>query len=427
MAFKFSLISYVLLLPIISIVNGFPETRRDGTIVLGPANGTVAGSAYFMSNDPTANYIITTDVHPDGTLSPRFAIPTGGKGGHGIQTVLGPNALFSDGSVRGHGTGTQAVITVNAGSNTMTLFRINTDSPSELVQIGEPVDTAGDFPTSVAYSRQGTTACVVNAGKRSGVACFAVNTTVGSTGFTPIPDTIRTVDLGQTTPPHGPPNTPGHIIFTEDDGQLVVAYRGVPETNTPGMLAIWNITAGTGALSTNFTRLLPPPGALEPSSITRLPNTPVFMVTDPFVGASIYEVETGITPKAVKAVPIAGQKFTSWSLFSMQTGNFYMSDIDANTVTELNVTFPALDTTIVKQYQLDSDAAPEDLTVSTIVNQDYLYVLEAGKLSVKSFIIKGAGQATPLEEVAYGPLAKKAGLNLDTNNVMGMSLIVTGP
>ncbi|KAH8828617.1 hypothetical protein DL96DRAFT_1813983 [Flagelloscypha sp. PMI_526] len=109
----------------------------------------------------------------------------------------------------------------------------------------------------------------------------------------------------------------------------------------------------------------------------------------------------------------------------MQTGNFYMTDIDTNTVTELNITNPALDTTIVAQYPLGDGAAPEDLTVSTIAKQDYLYVLEAGKLSVKAFIIKGPGQAVEIQEVAYGPLAQQAGLKLDTNNVMGMSLIVS--
>ncbi|KAH8825507.1 hypothetical protein DL96DRAFT_1609134 [Flagelloscypha sp. PMI_526] len=424
MAFKFSLLSYILLLPIFSIVNGFPETRRDGTIVLGPANGAPAGSAYFMTNDPAANYIITTDVHIDGTLSPRFAIPTGGKGGHGIQAVLGPNPLFSDGSVRGHGSTTvRAVITVNAGSNTMTLFRIDPTKPSELIQVGDPIDTGGDFPVSVAYNAVGNIVCAVNAGKRSGIACFNCDTT---TGFTPIPDTIRTVDLHQTTPPHGPANTPGHIIFSDDDQQLVASFRGDPANpkKNPGMLAVWNITSA-GVLSKNFTTVHPPAGALEPSSMTRLLGTPVFLVTDPFVGASVYEVALNMTPTAVKSVPIPKQKFTSWSLFSNQTRNFYTTDIETNNITEINVAFPSLDTKIVNQYALGPGAAPEDVTISTLAGTDFLYVLEAGKLSLKSFTIKGPGQVVPLEEVAYGPLAKKAGLNLDTNNVIGLSLIVS--
>ncbi len=44
------------------------------------------------------------------------------------------------------------LVAVNAGSNTLSLFKIDEQEPTKLMRVGEPVDTMGEFPVSVAAS-----------------------------------------------------------------------------------------------------------------------------------------------------------------------------------------------------------------------------------------------------------------------------------
>lgn len=66
-----------------------------------PTSGTL-GAAYFMTNDLTCNQLVVNQILADGTLAFSTALPTGGKGGHGVDgnNTTGPDGLFSQGSVR---------------------------------------------------------------------------------------------------------------------------------------------------------------------------------------------------------------------------------------------------------------------------------------------------------------------------------------
>ena len=44
------------------------------------------------------------------------------------------------------------LLAVNAGSNTISMFRINPEAPWELTMIAPPIDSQGDFPNSITYS-----------------------------------------------------------------------------------------------------------------------------------------------------------------------------------------------------------------------------------------------------------------------------------
>ena len=46
----------------------------------------------------------------------------------------------------------QLLFTVNAGSNTVSVFNIPGNDPTHPELIGSPADTKGEFPQAVAYS-----------------------------------------------------------------------------------------------------------------------------------------------------------------------------------------------------------------------------------------------------------------------------------
>jgi hypothetical protein len=49
------------------------------------------------------------------------------------------------------------------------MFKINPANPVELVMVGRPVSSKGEFPMSLAINDRGTMACVLNGGAVNGV------------------------------------------------------------------------------------------------------------------------------------------------------------------------------------------------------------------------------------------------------------------
>ena len=44
------------------------------------------------------------------------------------------------------------IVTVNSGSNTLSMFVMDKNDHTQLKMVGQPVNTMGDFPNSVAVS-----------------------------------------------------------------------------------------------------------------------------------------------------------------------------------------------------------------------------------------------------------------------------------
>lgn len=76
--------------------------------------------------------------------------------------------MFSQGSIIVNPTA-NLLATANAGSNTISLFSINANTPSDLTAVGPPMSSGGEFPMSVAFSSDGTALCALNGGAMDGV------------------------------------------------------------------------------------------------------------------------------------------------------------------------------------------------------------------------------------------------------------------
>jgi hypothetical protein len=173
-------------------------------------------------------------------------------------------------------------------------------------------------------------------------SCYSVNSTLG---LVAMPNTVRSLNLNQTTPATGPPGSASHIIFSEDGSNLIASVKGVPPT--PGFLAVWDV-AEDGSLSEQFVSMAPATGGLLPFSMTVIPGADAILVTDPGVGFDIFDMSASNVTSGTNgtnssssnlssAVPIEGRGATCWSSFSQQTGNFYLTDIMTSIVTEVNV------------------------------------------------------------------------------------------
>ncbi|KAF8577512.1 hypothetical protein K439DRAFT_552224 [Ramaria rubella] len=379
------------------------------------SNGTGAvGAAYFITNQPDGNFIVSNEIGSDGTVTFKDTIWAGGRGAHGITNPLGPDPFFSQGAIKVAGNN---VFTVNAGSGTAVMFAINPKDPAKLKMVGQPVGSGGDFPVSMTISEQTGQVCVLNSGTQNGVNCYKQDPKLG---LIQMNNTERSLKLNQTNPATGPAGTVSHVIFSEDGSQLLASVKGMPPT--PGFVASWKVDSQTGALSPDFVKSTPSQGGLLPFSMTVIPGKDAVLATDAGVGFEIYDFKNGQNASS-SVVPISGQKATCWSSFSNKTGNFYLTDVGAGTVTEVHVD-DQLTGSIVKQYPQGNTTGTIDTDVATINGKDFLYIMAANATSINVLSLDAPGQTTPVQQFNFADEARKAGASIDANNLQGMAIFV---
>jgi len=389
----------------VSLVSAAPVNKRAGN----------SGAAYFMTNEPSGNHILSTAINADGTLTFGKAYSTGGRGVHGLADPIGPDGLFSQGSVT-VSSGANMLSVVNPGANTAALFSINPTAPEQLTMIGQPVSSGGEFPMSVAINSDGSQVCVLNGGQVNGVQCYSVDDDLGlvaENGF-------RSLGLNQTTPASGPPNTASQLTYSEDGRQLIASVKGNPgPPAAPGFLAVWDID-GSNNLSADFQKVSPGNGGLLPFSMTVINGQNALLATDAGVGFDIFDF-SGQNRSSV--VPIEGQGATCWSSFSPQTGNFYLTDIITDKVTEVNVD-SNLKGTIVKQYQQTAGSGTIDNSIASLQNNDFLYIMQPNTTSVSVLSLNAPGQAKNIQSFDIQAPATQFNVEISHNNLQGMATYV---
>lgn len=398
------------------------------------ADDDVLGAAFFLSNDPSGNFVLASTIARSGALTTVRAVPTGGNGQHSDSSdgANSPDALFSQGAIK---VGGNAVFAVNPGSNTVSMFNINPSDPANIQAVGKPQPSGGEFPVSVAANEAGTMVCALNGGKVNGVSCFKPD---AKKGLTPIKNTTRSLGLNQTTPANGPAGSVSHVLFNQDGSQLVASVKGIPPN--PGFLAVWTVEQD-GSLSQTFNAITPPTGGLLPFGMAVIDGTSALMVTDAGIGFDVIDLnqdfstakgkKTGIQSAAAATVTaagtssanaVSGQKAVCWAAFSKQSGTFFLTDIGTDQITEVSVNPSTLKPTILMQYNQTAGTATIDDAVASIGGTDFLYVLGANATTIDVLSTREAKQAQPIESVTFAAAAKELGINLSPANVQGMTV-----
>ncbi|KAJ7593110.1 hypothetical protein C8J56DRAFT_930417 [Mycena floridula] len=416
-AMKLTVTSTVLSVLFGSLVSAGPVKRaQKSRMSMNAASGTTVGAAYFITNEPDGNFVVSADIGSDGKLNLRQAVSAGGIGSHGNDGgVNGPDPLFTQGAVKASAA-SQMLVTVNSGSNTISLFSIDPTNPSQLKMVGKPVGSGGEFPVSVAFNKAGTAVCALNGGEVNSVSCFKADKTTGLVALT---QTNRSLNLNQTTPATGPAGSASHIIFSEDGSQLIASIKGDPTTKTPGFLATFDV-ASDGSLSQDFKSVVPGTGGLLPFSMTIIPGKNAILATDAAIGFDIFDMTNG-NKSSVTAID--GQGATCWSSFSPKTGNFYLTDITTSMVTEVNVS-DDLKSSIVKQYPQGSGVATIDNDIASIGQNDFMFVLTPNATAVNVLSLNAPGQAQNIQKVDIAKPAKAAGLKISASQLQGMTTFI---
>ena len=182
----------------------------------GPASASSEhhdGAAVFVQTDNLAgNTIVAYDRAADGSLRQDGVYPTGGNGGALTGSVV--DHLASQGSLaydRGRG----LLYAVNAGSDTVTVFRVHGDRLDRRQVIG----SGGTFPVSIAV--HGGALYVLNARDGGSVQGFL---RIGD-ALVRVPAWHRALGLDPAQTPEFT-STPGQVAFTPNGRHLVVTTKG---------------------------------------------------------------------------------------------------------------------------------------------------------------------------------------------------------
>ncbi|KAK7059161.1 hypothetical protein VNI00_001788 [Paramarasmius palmivorus] len=416
--FKLSINTILVSGLVLSVVSACPTPGggNNASLHLGPSQGNAVGAAYFITNGMDGNYVVSADIDVEGKLSIRKATATGGVRSHGI-TANGPTGvdpLFSQGAVVVH-QATNLLATVNAGSNTVSLFSIDPASPSTLKPVGTPIPSGGEFPASVAFNKAGDVLCVLNGGAKNGVGCFKVD---GANGLSVVENGIRSLNLNQTTPGNGTSGgTVSQILFSEDDKQVIAAVKGTPDF--AGFLALWDIDC-EGKLSEEFQSIETSEDGTRPFSVSLIPEKNAVLSADPTIGYQVFDLGS----KQATPFNVTGQAAICWSSYSSTTGNFYLTDAGMSIVNEVSVD-DSLQGTLVKQYQLPANSSTLDNAVASINGNDYLYVLSAAATAVDVLSLGSeAAQASTVQRLDIAGPGSAAGLKIDAFYLQGMATFV---
>ncbi len=179
-------------------------------------------AVYTITNAASGNEVLAFHRAANGALTPAGTFPTGGTGtGAGLGS--GHSLVVSkDG---------RALVVVNAGSSTVSAFKINHDG---LRLIGSPVASGGTRPTSLTLDDD--LLYVMNAGSNS-IAGFRLD---DKRGLTPIADSIQPLGAGTSVPSQIQFDKSGRVLIVDERGSstidtFVVDHRGVagPAHTTP--------------------------------------------------------------------------------------------------------------------------------------------------------------------------------------------------
>jgi 6-phosphogluconolactonase (cycloisomerase 2 family) len=185
-------------------------------VVLGLAQAASAGSGghgkavFVQTNELTGNQIAVYDRNADGTLSRAGTYATGGLGGAARPETESDHLATQGSLVLAH----DLLIAVNAGSDTISVFRVNGDR----LDLEQVLPSGGQFPAGVGV--HGRLAYVLNAGGAGTVQGFRI----GDHGLTPIPGSARSLGLANSDPPFFL-TSPGQVGFTPDGRQLIVTTK----------------------------------------------------------------------------------------------------------------------------------------------------------------------------------------------------------
>jgi 6-phosphogluconolactonase (cycloisomerase 2 family) len=333
-----------------------------------------AGAVYTESNDPAGNAVLVFHRAADGTLTPGPSVDTGGLGAGGKLGSQGALTLSESG---------RWLLAVNAGSDSVSLFRLRTDGMPELA---DTAPSGGDMPISVTTS--GNLAYVLDAGSD---AISGLRVSNGS--ISPIPGSTRSLSGAGVGPAEVAFAREGRVlVVTEKNTNLIDTFRVGPEGRAEGLRS----TPSSGATPFGF--------AVKGRDV---------LVSEAFGGAagasatSSYAISPGGAVRTVTPSAADGQSAACWVATLANRQSVYVANTGSNDVSRYSARHGGR-LTLQSANAASTGAAPADMALSS--GDRYLYVLNGSDGTISGFAVDRDGSLASLGVTAGIPTGIQAGL-----------------
>ena len=325
------------------------------------------GAVYTMTDSPAGNAIEAFARGADGSLTPAGTYLTGGNGG----------ALGSGHSIVAS-SGGRTVVTVNAGSNSISEFAAMRGRLRRVATAGSD----GTDPNSVTI--HGDVIYVLNAGSGS-IAGFRLS----RHGISPIPGSQRLLGAGAQVPRQIQFSRDGRILVVDEGGSSTIDTFLVARDGAAGP-AITTPSVGGGPFGFDFNRaghLLVSDAALASGQS----------------GATSYDVARNGTIAANGPAVPSGQAAACWLAAAGRyayTGNAGSGSIGKYAVA------PDGELTYLGSTLVENNPASHPLDEGVSAGQHYLYVLAGGLSQIVGYQVGHDGSLT---QVTTAPVAAGSG------------------
>lgn len=359
-----------------------PATRSSSLAApssaqLDKSGGDARGAVFTATNGASGNAIVAFARAGDGSLTPAGTFSTGGNGIGGTTDPLG-----SQYSILLDGENDRLLFAVNAGSNTVSTFRVNGAS---LTLVGTK-SSGGTLPTSLAVAKH--VLYVLNAGSNT-VRGFDV----GENGsLTANANASASLSAGASG---------GAAIRASRDGKvLVVTEKG---SKTIDVFAI-------GAHGRLSAPVQSPSVGVTPFGFDFAKRNQIAVTEAGSAAVSLYDVaKNGSLIVESPSVSTNGQAAPCW-LIATTNGRFaYTANAGSGTISGYSVGAKGdLDLLVPSGISGSTGAGSTPLDLDLSRGDHYLYVLESGTGRIGAFAVGDKGGLTALAGI--GGLTPVSGL-----------------
>ncbi|HEX6942409.1 MAG TPA: beta-propeller fold lactonase family protein [Gemmatimonadaceae bacterium] len=324
------------------------------------ASNTV-GQVYTMSNQVAGNAVLAYDRSADGSLVAAGSYPTGGAGTGG--------GLGNQGGIVLDDAGNRLAV-VNAGSNDVSLFRVNGDGTLELT---DRIASGGTMPISVTISHD--VLYVLNAGGAGNISGFAIS-----------PSGDLSSIAGSTRPLSTGASGPAQVSFAPGGRSLVVTEKA---TNALSTYAVDQNGVATGPVVT-------PSSGATPFGFG-FTHSGTLVVSEAFGGGanasavSSYGADTDGTWDVISASVATTETAACWIVVTNSGRYAYTTNAGSGTISGYSIQqggLTLLDASGVTG-NIGAGSGPSDMAVSR--DSRFLYARAGGVNQIAIFSIAADG------------------------------------
>jgi 6-phosphogluconolactonase len=318
------------------------------------------GAVFVMTNSPSGNQVLAYERSPSGQLTWIETVPAHGNGTGASLADQGSLAATHD-----H----EWLLAVDAGSNQVSVFRVDLSSPSQLLTFRDVVSSGGIEPVSIAIHRPFV--YVLNAGSAISQGNIAGFRLLAGGQLVPLPGSTQPLSqTGATGPAQISFNPAGTVlVVTEKATSLLDAYT----VNAQGV--------ASGPITHSSNGNTPYGFAFDPQG--------VLIVSEAGPGAlSSYSVSS---MGGIDSISHSVSDLQTAPCWVVATGNdrfAYTSNADSDSISSYVIgTSGSL--TLLQSVAAATNAGPTDLALTSYGG--FLYVYDSGAHDLQGFHVNGDG------------------------------------